>query len=539
MHRPLRAIAAPIVVPAPVGARIRTRVRLSTDDQAVLRQVGEYLGRLAGHDLAERCRLGFGGPDWTRRKRVLASGCSSRWAGALTRTSNNQWQCGYRNLLDERAGLRRAIRRIQARLEAPVGGHVGRVRGYASRAERWQKQRRLHILTTRLGRIDARIAQGRISVVRGGRPLLHTRQHLEAAGLTEPQWRQRWQAARWFLAADGDAEYPLGNGTILVHPEEGWLELKLPAPLGYLANRPHGRYRLSCPVRFSYRTDAWAAQLVSGAVRYDISYQPERDRWYLDASWTQLRRPVPTLAELGGFPRVAVDLNAGHLDCMVLDPSGNPVGVPHTIPLELEDRSSTTRDGWLRAAISQLVSLAKDHGCQVIAVENLNFADARAEGRENLGRGRRGKRLRRTVAGIPTGRFRDRLTQMCANQGLLVVAVDPAYTSTWGRQHWLGPLQHHKPTIVTVHHAAAVVIGRRSLGHRARRRPGVPLTHRRMGARESYRPGQPRSLVGAGPDPPARRPGSPTWEARPAAATGSGLGSRWPRTVRGYPPAND
>jgi len=57
MHRPLRAIAAPIVVPAPVGARIRTRIRLSTADQAVLRQVGKYLGRLAGHDLAERCGL--------------------------------------------------------------------------------------------------------------------------------------------------------------------------------------------------------------------------------------------------------------------------------------------------------------------------------------------------------------------------------------------------------------------------------------------------------------------------------------------------
>jgi len=468
----------------------------------------------------------------------LTSGCSSRWAGALTRTSDNQWQCGYRNLLDERAGLRRAIRRIQARLAAPASGHVGRIRGYASRAERWQKQHRLDILTTRLGRVDARIAQGRISVVRGGRPLLQTRQHLEAAGLTEPQWRQRWQAARWFLAADGDAGYPLGNGTILVHPEEGWLELKLPAPLGYLANRPYGRYRLSCPVRFSYRTDAWAAQLASGAVRYDISYRPERDRWYLDASWTRLRRPVPTLAELGGFPRVAVDLNAGHLDCIVLDPSGNPVGAPHTIVLDLEDRSSTTRDGWLRAAISQLVSLAKAHSCRVIAVENLDFADARAEGRETLGRGRRGKRFRRTVAGIPTGRFRDRLTQMCANQGLWVVAVDPAYTSRWGRQHWLGPLQHHKPTIVTVHHAAAVVIGRRSLGYRARRRPGVPLTHRRMGAGESYRPGQPRSLVGAGPDPPARRPGSPTWDARPAAATGSGLGSRWPRN-RSRPPVSD
>jgi IS605 OrfB family transposase len=537
MSRRLRAVAAPFVVAAPAGVRIRTRLRVSAADAMVLREVGGHLGRLAGRDLDERCRLGFGDPNRAHRKQVLTAACSSRWAGAITRTSHDQWQRGYHNLLDQRAGLRRAIRRLRARLAAPVGGRAGRVRGYATAAERWEKQRRLDLLTARLGRVEARIAQGRVSVVRGGRRLLHVRQHLEAAGLTEPQWRQQWQAARWFLTADGEAGYPLGNGTILVHPEEGWLELKLPAPLAYLANRPRGRYRLSCPVRFSYRAEAWAAQVASGAVRYDISYQPERDRWYLDASWTHPRRPVPTLAELAGLPQVAVDLNAGHLDCVVLDPAGNPVGSPQTIPLDLDGACSTTRDGRLRAAISQLIALAKTHGGRVIAVEDLDFAHAREEGRETLGRGRRGKRLRRTVTGIPTRQFRDRLAQMCANQGLWVVAVDPAYTSRWGREHWQAPLQKAGTTAVTVHHAAAVVIGRRSLGHRARRRPGVAPAHRWMGVGESYRPGRPRAHVGGGPDPPARRTGSPIWDVGPVTATGIGLGSRWPRTVRGHPSA--
>jgi len=156
-------------------------------------------------------------------------------------------------------GLRRACWRIRSRLAVPVGGRHGRVRGYASRAERLEKQRRLHQLTARLESVEVHIAQGRVSVVRGGRRLLRTRQHLGEAGLTEPQWRRCWEAARWFVTADGEADKPLGNETIRVHPEEGWLELKLPLPLAHLANRPHGRYRLSCPVRFSYRAEAWAA----------------------------------------------------------------------------------------------------------------------------------------------------------------------------------------------------------------------------------------------------------------------------------------
>ena len=350
----------------------------------------------------------------------------------------------------------------------------------------------------------------------------------------------RWWAARWFLTADGDAGYPLGNGTIAVDPQQGWCELKLPTPLMQLANRPHGRYRLSCPIAFSYRAEEWAAQVVSGAVRYDIAYDPERNRWYLDASWIRPCRTVPTLAELAGRPRVAVDLNVGHLACWLLDGSGNPVGQPASIPLDLEGLCSTTRDGRVRAAVSQLITLAKTHGCEAIAIENLDFAAARAEGRETLGRGRRGKQFRRTVAGIPTKRFRDRL-QMCANQSIWVVAVDPAYTSKWGHQHWHAPLapQSRTPAAVTVHHAAAVVIGRRSLGFRARRRPGVPPTHRRMGAGESYRPGQPRILVSAGPGPPVRRTGSPSGGARPAAAIDSGAESRWLRTVRGHPSAAD
>src|SRR5215217_5277086 len=406
MSRRLRAIAVPFLVALPAGVRIRTRLRVSASDELVLRTVGEHLGRLASYDVAERCRLGLRDADWTGRKRSLTAACSSRWAGTITRTSEHQWQRGYRNLLDQRTGLRRAIRRLRARLAAPVGGRAGGVRGYANAAERWEKQRRLDLLTARLAHVEARLAQGRVSVVRGGRRLLHARQHLEAAGLTEPQWRQRWQAARRFLTADGDAGYPLGNGSILVHPEKGWLELKLPAPLAYLANRPHGRYRLSCPVGFSYRADARAAQVSSGAVRYDISYQPKRDRWYLDASWTHPRRPVPTLAKLADFPRVAVDLNAGHLDCVVLDPVGNPIGSPQTVSLDLDGVCSRTRDGRLRASISQLIALAKAHGCRVIAIEDLDFADARAEGRETLGRSRRGKHFRRTVAGIPTRQFR-------------------------------------------------------------------------------------------------------------------------------------
>ena len=58
---------------------------------------------------------------------------------------------------------------------------------------------------------------------------------------------------------------------------------------------------------------------------------------------------------------------------------------------------------------------------------------------------------------------------MACNAGLSVIVIDPAYTARWGAEHWLRPLREHHPK-TTGHHAAAVVTGRRGLGHRARRR---------------------------------------------------------------------
>jgi hypothetical protein len=128
------------------------------------------------------------------------------------------------------------------------------------------------------------------------------------------------------------------------------------------------------------------------------------------------------------------------------------------------------------------------------------------------------------VAGIPTRQFRDRLTQMAANRGIVVVAIDPGWTSVWGQAYWQRPLQAKYPRRrITRHHAACVVLGRRGL--RARRRPGVPAPHRRMEAAgrlpagaESYRPGRAKARVRAGHDPPATRLGSSTQEQK----TGSG-----------------
>ena len=518
----LRPVAVPFVAGAARGARVRARLRLSPVDEAVLRAVGAHLGSLAGKDLATRCaegRLDARGRARSRamRKRALTAQSSSRWAGAITRTSEDQVRLAGQNLRAERMSLQARIRRIEARLAVPTGGKIGRDRGYATRAERHTKAVRLQLFKARLAKVDRRLEAGAVSVVRGGKALLRKRSGLARAGLTEAQWREQWESARLFLTADGEAGKAWGNETIRWHPGVGWLEIKLPAPLAYLANRPHGRYRLSAPVEFSYRGEEVAARAASGPVRYDISHDAARGRWYIDASWRAAPTPAPSLDDLRACPVVAVDVNHGHLAVTVIAADGNVLGAPATIGLDLAGLPSATRDGRLRAAVSALIATATARGARAIVIEDLDFAGARAEGRERAGnrpsRGRRGRDFRRAVSAIPTARFRDRLTQMAANAGLSVIVIDPAYTSRWGAEHWLRPLREHHPE-ATGHHAAALVIGRRGLGHRARRR----ATGNQAAPEEAARPAQARARTTPERGTAPRKPAAPRGPRQPPGA---------------------
>ena len=167
------------------------------------------------------------------RKRSLAAESSSRWAGAITRTSNDAWELRKRDLHDERAPLRARTQKITRRLAAPVGAKKGKVTGYATQAERSSKQQRLQVLQARLTEIDNRLAKGRMSVTRGGKALARKRHNLAAAGTCEADWRDRWEAERLFVCADGEAAKRLGNETIRWNPADGILEIKLPAPLDW------------------------------------------------------------------------------------------------------------------------------------------------------------------------------------------------------------------------------------------------------------------------------------------------------------------
>lgn len=499
----LRPIADPFIVEPPKGVRTRTRVHLTPGEETALEQIGVFLGEQYRATLVDRIALGTvpkkEQATWRQvRKQALTASTSSRWAGAITRTAIDSYDLGMRGLNAHVDSLTAAISTLSARLAAPVGGksrevnrpHAKPVRGYASEAERFGKSRRKAHLQALLAQARARQEAGQPRIVVGGGRLWRNRQNLAETSMTLAQWEKRWTEERMFLTADGESGKRFGNETIRV-TDEGVLMIKVP---GALVPEHGARLTITAPVSLNtHRGEEWADRISADrAVRYDL-HRDSRGRWYLDASWGYDQAPAVRLASLRSQRTLGVDLNDGHVDAAVVDPHGNTIGIPERLDFSITG-ATARRDAQVRHVITRLIHLAAAHRCASISIENLGFDEVRNTGRETMGRGRRGKRFRRTVAGIPTARFRDRLAGMAATAGLSVIAVDPAYTSRWGRQHWLPALQTSDPT-VDGHRAAAVVIGRRSLGHRARRKPVGPVTRQRTRDGQPTRPAtrQPRS----------------------------------------------
>jgi hypothetical protein len=445
-----------------VGGRCCTRIHLTAGEAEALTVIGSVLGSVYRGELAGRIGCGVldreGRAAWrAERKQAITAVSSSRWAGAITRAVEDQYQLGMRGLAAHAADLRAAVEVLEQRcalrpgeLADPANTRGRRRRGYRSASERFAKTRRLALMRGRLADAEHALAAGRPSVAVGGKRLWRNRHHLDAAAMSEAQWRDRWDGARMFLTADGESGKAGGNETIRVD-EAGRLRVKVPAAL---TAKFGSHLQIAAPVGFAHRGQQWSERVAGrSAVRYDISYDPAKDRWYLDASWTHdVTAAPPPIEALRAGPVLGVDLNADHLACCILDRSGNPVGASFSIPVETAGLPASRRDGRVRAAITALLDRSAQHNCTAV------------------------------VIGIPTAKFRTRLTSMAARRGTAVIGVDAAYTSRWGAQHWAKPLQQQTSEPVTGHHAAAAAIGRRGLGLAIRRRPAGPRTGQRTAA---------------------------------------------------------
>jgi hypothetical protein len=192
-------------VAGPSGVSITTRLRTTPYDEHVLDLVADHLGGLRRADLARVClpvpldrTLDTAAKRQARRdrlntrKKALTTQSSARWASAIIAANDGQYRSAHGSQYRHTVGLKAAIATIEKRLTYPTTDTLtpaqrtarrkaGLPKGYATQAERFQKQRRLQCLRAELHRVTADRDCRRVPVVEGGKRLAKSRHNLDAA----------------------------------------------------------------------------------------------------------------------------------------------------------------------------------------------------------------------------------------------------------------------------------------------------------------------------------------------------------------------
>ena len=354
-------------------------------------------------------------------------------------------------------------RRI-ARAEQQIADAAGRGRW----AQVHQKKRRLDNLQSRLSALEADITAGRVRLCFGSKGLWRKQHNLADNGYANhEEWLRDWREARsgeFFVLGSRDetAGCQLCVASIA---DDGSLTLRLRMP-DCLAPQ-HGKYLTIEGVRFAYGHEQLLAALDSNAgyARYRrehgeraarssslgqaISYRFKRDGkgWRVFVTTQMMDVPVVTDPERGA---IGVDLNAGLLAVCETDASGNCVNA-FSVPLVTYGKARHQAEAIIGDAVAKVVEYAREVGKPVV-MEKLDFRQKKAalEGES--------RRYSRMLSSFSYGKIGACFLSRGYREGVEVHRVNPAFSSMIGRVKFMERYG------LSVHQAAALVLGRRLLG---------------------------------------------------------------------------
>lgn len=307
-----------------------------------------------------------------------------------------------------------------------------------------QKKRHLHNLKNKLKNLKADKDQNIIRLCFGSKKLFHAQFALEENGFSNHnQWKQVWQQERsseFFVLGSKDETGGNQTCTALLQ-EDGTLSLRLRLPdaLGL------GPYIIIPNIHFAYgHQDIVAALLNKQAISY--RFKLDHKGWRVFASTQVQSAPLITNESLG---RIGVDINSDHLSLVETDRFGNPIR-KETLSLCLNGKSTHQSKAIIGEACKKVIELAKK-AKKPIVLEKLDFKQKKASLRE------KGASYARMLSSFAYSSILTHLKSRAQRQGVKVQEVNPAYSSLIGR------VKFSKRYGLSIHHAAALVIARRSV----------------------------------------------------------------------------
>src|ERR1700730_1722659 len=223
--------------------------------------------------------------------------------------------------------------------------------------------------------------------------------------------------------------------------KDGRLSLSLRLPDGLKL----GSYITISDIFFAYGHKDIIAALHN---KQAISYRFKRDDkgWRIFVSVHVQAAPIVTNEQLG---RIGIDINSDHLSLVETDRFGNPIR-KETHGLCLNGKSTNQTKALIGEASKKVVEVAKK-AKKPIVLEKLDFKQKKASLRE------KGTSFARMLSSFAYSSILTHIKSRAQKEGVEVQEVNPAYTSIIGR------VKFSKRCGLSIHHAAALVIARRSL----------------------------------------------------------------------------
>jgi IS605 OrfB family transposase len=160
-------------------------------------------------------------------------------------------------------------------------------------------------------------------------------------------------------------------------------------------------------------------------------------------------RPAPCISkqELGV---IGLDINSDHLALVETDGFGNPIH-KETFPMPVYGKSKDQSSAIIGDLAAEVIAFA-EKAQKPLVIEDLDFQKKKATLREN-----KTASFSRMLSSFSYESLKTHLKSRGSKKGIEVIQVNPAYTSIIGR------VKFAKRYGLTVHHAAALTIGRRYL----------------------------------------------------------------------------
>jgi len=313
-----------------------------------------------------------------------------------------------------------------------------------------QKKRRLHQLKQAFEALKQDHKQDVIRLCFGSKKLFRAQFDLEANGYdSHKEWLEDWRTARtrelFFL---GSKDETSGNQTCTATVKaDQTLSLRIRLPDSLFCK--FGKYLTLDNIRFNYGQQEILEVL--GKDDQALSWRLLCD----DKGWRvfvtlDITPPVSTSDVKLGV--VGLDINRDHLAFVEIDRFGNPI-YTQTIALHFQGKSSQQIKALIGDAVKEVIDYVKTTGKPLI-LEDLDFQTKKAILREESS-----KAIAKMLSSFAYQSIISHLKSNALKQGVLVKQVNPAYTSLIGRVKFADRYG------LTLHHAAALVIGRRFLGY--------------------------------------------------------------------------